>query len=126
MTETSSTATTRAQHRLAELGACITEVDPADALSLQARGAALIDVREPEEIAQGTAPGTLRLGRGFLELRIEQAVERGRTVVLMCGSGVRSLFAADDLIRLGYEDVRSLRGGFARWRQEGLPVEIPQ
>jgi molybdopterin/thiamine biosynthesis adenylyltransferase len=67
----------------------------------------------------------LRLGRGFLELRIEQTVGRSRTVVLMCGSGTRSLFAADDLLRLGYEDVRSMGGGFSRWKQEGLPVEVP-
>ncbi len=117
--------TSRVQDRLIALRACVAEVSPADVLALQARGAVLIDVREPDEVAQGTAPGALPLGRGFLELRIEQAVERTRTVVLMCGSGTRSLFAADDLTRLGYEDVRSMAGGFVRWKQEGLPIEVP-
>jgi molybdopterin/thiamine biosynthesis adenylyltransferase len=77
-------------------------------------------------MAQGTAPGALRLGRSFLELRIEQAVpDAERTVVVMCGSGTRSLFAAEDLVRLGYAQVRSLAGGFTRWKNEGLPVETP-
>jgi molybdopterin/thiamine biosynthesis adenylyltransferase/rhodanese-related sulfurtransferase/molybdopterin converting factor small subunit len=111
---------------LAELKARIPEVTPQEALALQARGAALVDVREPDEMAQGTAPGALRLGRSFLELRIEQAVpDAERTVVVMCGSGTRSLFAAEDLVRLGYAQVRSLAGGFTRWKNEGLPVETP-
>ena len=115
----------RAQERLALLKSRIAEVTPADALAMQAHGAALIDVRDPDEIAQGTAAGAIRLGRSFLELRIEEAVDVGRTVIVMCGSGVRSLFAADELARLGYADVHSLAGGFTRWKHEGLPIEMP-
>jgi molybdopterin/thiamine biosynthesis adenylyltransferase len=44
---------------------------------------------------------------------------------VLCESGTRSLFAADDLIRLGYEDVRSLAGGLRRWKEQGLPIEVP-
>jgi len=109
---------------LAELKASIPEITPRDALAQQARGAALIDVREPDEIAQGSAPGALRLGRSYLELRIEEAVpDAERAVVVMCGSGTRSLFAAADLARLGYAKVSSMAGGFTRWKNEGLPVE---
>jgi len=111
---------------LAELKARIPEVGPREALGLQSRGAALVDVREPDEIAQGTAPGALRLGRGFLEIRIEEAVpDVQRPIVVMCGSGVRSMFAAADLSRLGYSQVSSMAGGFARWKAEGLPVQVP-
>jgi sulfur-carrier protein adenylyltransferase/sulfurtransferase len=111
---------------LAELRASISELSPRDALALQSRGAALVDVREADEIAQGTAPGALRMGRGYLELRIEEAVpDVHRPVVVMCGGGTRSLFAAADLRRLGYAQVHSMAGGFARWKDEGLPVERP-
>lgn len=93
---------------------------------MQQRGAVLVDVREPDEIAQGTAPGALTLGRGFLELRIEEAVaDPRRTIIVFCDSGVRSLFAADDLTRLGYESVYSVAGGFARWKVDGLSVDVP-
>lgn len=116
-----------AEARLRELRARVREVTPAEAATLQARGAALIDVREPEEIAQGSPPGAYRLGRGFLELRIEEAVpDLSRPLVVMCGSGVRSLFAAEDLARLGYRNVYSLAGGFSRWKLEGYPVEVPR
>ncbi|OGA39190.1 MAG: molybdopterin biosynthesis protein MoeB [Betaproteobacteria bacterium RIFCSPLOWO2_12_FULL_62_13] len=92
---------------------------------MQARGAALIDVREADEIAQGAPPGAHRLGRGFLELRIEDIVpDYERTLVVMCASGVRSLFAAEDLRRLGYRNVTSMVGGFTRWKNEGFPVEV--
>lgn len=112
--------------RVAELKASVPEVVPGAASTMQARGAALIDVREADEIAQGSPPGAYRLGRGFLELRIEDAVpDFDRPLVVMCNGGVRSLFAAEDLKRLGYRQVYSMAGGFSRWKAEGLPVEIP-
>ena len=112
--------------RLAELKRAIPELTPAETLALQARGAALVDVREPDEIAQGSPPGAQRLGRSYLELRIEEAVaDFGCPIVTMCNGGVRSLFAAENLQRMGYERVYSMTGGFSRWKSEGLPLEIP-
>src|SRR5919204_3937409 len=113
--------------RLADLRGRIIQVTPAEALELQRRGAALIDVREQDEITQGSPQGAYRLGRGFLELKIEEvAPDLEQPVLVMCNSGTRSLFAAEDLQRLGYSAVRSVSGGFGRWQSEGLPVEIPQ
>jgi len=113
--------------RLAELRAQIPEVTPQEALELQRRGAVLVDVREPDEIAAGTPAGALPLGRSYLELRIEEAVpDKDRTTILFCAVGQRSLFAADGLCRLGYRDVRNLDGGFNRWKNEGIPFEIPR
>ncbi|SMH59234.1 molybdopterin-synthase adenylyltransferase MoeB [Azospirillum agricola] len=112
--------------RLAELRARIAEVGPADALALQRGGALLVDVREDEETAPGSPAGALRLPRGFLELRIEdKAPDPARTILLLCAGGTRSLFAAEDLARLGYADVRSVAGGFSAWKAAGLPVEVP-
>ena len=113
--------------RLADLKATIPEVKPAEAAELQRRGAVLIDVREPDEVAQGSPPGAQRIVRGYLELRVEDAVpDRKRTVLVMCGGGSRSLFASHDLRTLGYEDVRSVAGGFNAWKNEHLPVEVPR
>src|SRR5699024_2879546 len=115
------------QQRLAALRAEIAEVSPREAQDLQAGGAALVDVREAEEIAQGTPDGAHTLGRGYLEMLIADTVpESDRTIVLMCGSGARSLLAADGLRRLGYADVRSMAGGFNRWKDEGLPFTVPR
>src|SRR5699024_2466149 len=114
------------QDRLAALRAEIAEITPAEALSLQAQGATLVDVREPEEVAQGMPAQAQALSRGYLELRISQLVPTSTaTVMLLCGSGSRSLLAADDLRRLGYRDVRSVAGGFNRWKDEGLPFTVP-
>lgn len=112
--------------RLQDLKSSIAEISPAQALRLQTEGAALVDVREADEIAQGSPPGAKRLGRGFLELRIEDSVpDLNQPVITMCNSGVRSLFAAEELRRLGYHQVYSMAGGFSKWKNEGLPFEVP-
>jgi molybdopterin/thiamine biosynthesis adenylyltransferase/rhodanese-related sulfurtransferase len=114
-------------HRLAELRARIPEVTPREAAALHEHGAALIDVREPDEVAQGSPVGAHRIVRGFLELRIEDAVgDLQRPVLLLCAGGTRSLFAAEGLRQLGYKDVRSVAGGFNGWKNDGLPVEVPR
>ncbi len=107
---------------LAELRQRIPEIAPAEALARQAQGALLIDVREDGERAAGMPVGALGLSRGFLELRIEQVEpSRDRVLMALCGSGQRSLLAAEALHRLGYHNVVSVAGGFNRWKAEGLP-----
>ncbi|WOB11354.1 molybdopterin-synthase adenylyltransferase MoeB [Piscinibacter gummiphilus] len=109
---------------LADIRKRIPEVAPQEAFALQACGAALIDVREQDEISDGTAAGAMTLSRAFLELRIEALVpDLDRPILVMCASGLRSLLAADNLARLGYTSVRSVSGGFVRWKAERLPIE---
>jgi molybdopterin/thiamine biosynthesis adenylyltransferase/rhodanese-related sulfurtransferase len=104
------------------------EIEPA-ALDVALRGTrrpALIDVREPDEHAQGMIPGTLHIPRGFLELRIERNVpDRETPVVIYCASGTRSVLAARSLGELGYTNVSSLAGGFTGWKRAGLAWEQP-
>ncbi|MGH8277940.1 MAG: rhodanese-like domain-containing protein, partial [Gammaproteobacteria bacterium] len=112
--------------RLQALRARIPEVDPSAARALTNSGALLLDIREGDETAQGVAEGAVALSRGFLELRIEElAPDPGRCVLVMCGSGLRSLFAAESLKQMGYRDVRSVAGGFNRWKDMGLPFHVP-
>jgi molybdopterin/thiamine biosynthesis adenylyltransferase/rhodanese-related sulfurtransferase len=85
-----------------------------------------LDVREPEEVAQGVLPGAVLIPRGFLELRVESAIpDRSTPVAVYCASGVRSLLAAKTLRSMGYSDVVSLQGGFNAWKDQGLPVSVP-
>ena len=85
----------------------------------------LLDVREPDETAEGHLPGALLLPRGNLELGIERLVPRERELVVYCASGVRSLLAGRSLQELGYARVSSLAGGFGRWSDLGLPRARP-
>jgi molybdopterin/thiamine biosynthesis adenylyltransferase/rhodanese-related sulfurtransferase len=105
----------------------IREVTPEEAQQAAKGGALLVDVREADEWAQGHAPGALHVPRGFLELRIEEkAQDKGSKIVLYCAGGTRSAFAARSLQELGYSDVVSLSGGFGKWKEAGLPVEVPK
>jgi molybdopterin/thiamine biosynthesis adenylyltransferase/rhodanese-related sulfurtransferase len=100
------------------------EVSPREALELMARGARLVDVRDASELLAGIARGAIHLARCELAARVsEVAPESAETLLLICASGVRSMQAAAQLAALGYADVRSVAGGLARWRREGLPVE---
>ena len=114
------------QRRLAVLKETVPEVSVEEAAALQRDGAVLVDIREPDEVAGGSPLGAERLVRGFLELEIENRVpDLDRTVLLICATGVRSLFAGRDLQELGYGDVYSVAGGFDAWKRQGLPVDSP-
>jgi sulfur-carrier protein adenylyltransferase/sulfurtransferase len=108
---------------LNDLRSRIPETVATDALTRQLGGALLIDVREENERATGTPAGAVGLSRGFLELRIEQIEpDHERELLLICGSGQRSLLAGEALQRMGYRRVHSVAGGMAAWKAAGLPV----
>jgi molybdopterin/thiamine biosynthesis adenylyltransferase/rhodanese-related sulfurtransferase len=87
----------------------------------------LIDVRELDEFEQGAIPGAVHVPRGFLESRIENITrDRSAPIIISCQSGARSAFAAKSLLDLGYENVRSLAGGFSGWKQNGYEWAEPK
>ena len=87
---------------------------------------ALIDVREPDEYAQGYIPGATWIPRGYLEIRIEETVpDRDKPVIIYCAGGVRSALATRSLHEMGYTNVKSMAGGFSAWKGGGHPFDIP-
>ncbi|HEV3407053.1 MAG TPA: rhodanese-like domain-containing protein, partial [Gaiellaceae bacterium] len=113
---------------LAQVKREIEEIDPRSAGALLEGGEAVaVDVREQNEWDEGHLPGAVHVPRGFLEQRIEQAApDRHQPVVLYCAGGARSALAAKTLEELGYEDVRSLIGGFTDWKRSGFPTQLPK
>lgn len=113
---------------LAQVKAQIREVSPAEVHEMLRNGKRilLLDVREPDEVAQGYVQGALHLPRGFLEVQIERKVpDRSTSIVTYCAGGARSALAAKALQELGYTDVVSMAGGFTQWANLNLPVVKP-
>jgi molybdopterin/thiamine biosynthesis adenylyltransferase/rhodanese-related sulfurtransferase len=103
----------------------VPEVTPAE-LSRQTPRPVVLDVREKQETDLGMLPGAKHVPRGYLELRIEEAVpDHNADVVLYCAGGTRSLLAGRTLRDMGYTRVRSLLGGYGAWKDAGLPLETP-
>lgn len=88
---------------------------------------ALIDVREKYEWDEGHIPGARHVPRGYLELRIENAIpNKNAPVMLYCAGGTRSVLAARTLQDMGYTNVHSMKGGFTAWKDAGLPFVLPR
>ena len=87
-------------------------------------GYTLLDVREREEYREGHLHGAISLPRGFLEIRIEEAVPSKDTpIIAYCAGGTRSLLAAKQLREMGYSNVISMTGGYSAWKGAGYPWE---
>jgi hydroxyacylglutathione hydrolase len=77
--------------------------------------AVLLDVREPQEFADGHVPGADNLPQADLATRLSE-VPRDRPIYLICQGGFRSLRAAQFLKQMGFTDVSSVKGGTESWR----------
>jgi rhodanese-related sulfurtransferase len=83
----------------------------------------LVDVREESEFAQDHLPGAVHLGRGVIERDIEaRAPDLNAPMILYCGGGFRSALAADNLQKMGYNNVVSMDGGMREWREKNYPL----
>jgi len=86
-----------------------------DSLSgAQAAGFVVIDIREPDEVAEEPLAGTgIRLMPMQQLLRLDSPLSRNDRLLLVCASGRRSLAAAQTLHARGFTQVVSLTGGAA-------------
>ena len=104
----------------------VKECTVADVRARQAAGEkfVLVDVREESEYAAGHLPDAVHIGKGEIERDIEAKVPDPATpLVLYCGGGLRSVLAADNLLKMGYTNVISMDGGWRGWTGKGYPTE---
>ncbi|MCJ7420957.1 rhodanese-like domain-containing protein [Sphingomicrobium astaxanthinifaciens] len=107
----------------AQAAASVVALSAAEAAAMRAAPEAptFIDVRTPEEWAEGHVPGARLMPLG----QFDPAALDGELVVLYCRSGRRSLEAATMLAEHRGETVAHMDGGFNAWKDAGLPVANP-
>lgn len=87
-------------------------------------GVTLIDVRTPEEFADGHVPGARSIPIDQLGARLDElAAYRDQDIYLICEVGARSLGATQQLASAGFSRPINVRGGTSAWRRAGYPVE---
>jgi rhodanese-related sulfurtransferase len=90
------------------------DVAVADARRLVHGGAKLVDVRSPEEFADGHIDGAVNIPVHELDRRMAELGAKDTTVIVYCRSGARSAHAARMLKSAGYASVHNL-GAMGRW-----------
>ena len=99
-------------------------IPPADAQALRARGAVVVDIRDPQTYALNHISGSRHLDNHSLHDFITQA-DLDAPLVVVCYHGNSSQSAAAYLVSQGFSDVYSLDGGFELWRST-FPTETAQ
>jgi rhodanese-related sulfurtransferase len=109
----------------------IVRLEPREAFAAVEDGALLVDIRSDTDRARdGIVPGSLHIPRTVLEWRLDPDSEwrnphvggLDRRIVLLCDHGWSSVLAAATLVELGFAGAGDVVGGFAAWRDAGLPT----
>ena len=109
----------------------IVRLEPRDAFAAAADGALIVDIRSHDaRRCDGIVPGSLHIPRTVLEWRVApDSASRNphvgdleQRLVLLCDHGYSTVLAAATLVDLGFASAGDVIGGFAAWREAGLPV----
>ncbi|KAH7653290.1 Thiosulfate sulfurtransferase protein [Dioscorea alata] len=114
----------------------VVSVNVEEAKELLSTGHLYLDVRTIEEFDKGHVDNAINVpymfstpeGRvknsGFVE-QVSFEFKKEDHIVVGCQSGVRSLYAAEDLLNTGYKNVKNMGGGYLAWVQNGFTVTKP-
>lgn len=106
-----------------DTAAQVQTVDAGEAQSLIADGAAVIDVRTPEEFATGHLKGAANIDVQAADFHERVGrLDPDTTYVLYCRSGSRAGAAAQMMTDMGFTDVVNA-GGYDNLAAAGLPSE---
>ena len=90
----------------------------AKALMDSESGYIILDVREQDEYDEGHIPGAILIPYGEIADRAEKELpDKNQLILVYCRSGRRSKIAAEELVKLGYTNVKEF-GGIIDWKYE--------
>jgi rhodanese-related sulfurtransferase len=99
-------------------------IDVNEAKEMMSEGANVIDVRNPDEFANGHVPGATLIPVNSVFQRRSELPGEGK-IIFVCSVGQRSALAAEMAAAAGLPADRlyNLEGGTDSWRRAGEPVE---
>ena len=90
----------------------------AKALMDSESGYIILDAREQDEYDEGHIPGAILIPYGEIADRAEKELpDKDQLILVYCRSGRRSKIAAEELVKLGYTNVKEF-GGIIDWEYE--------
>ena len=90
----------------------------AKALMDSESGYIILDAREQYEYDEGHIPGAILIPYGEIADRAEAELpDKDQLILVYCRSGRRSKIAAEELVKLGYTNVKEF-GGIIDWKYE--------
>jgi rhodanese-related sulfurtransferase len=104
-------------------GTAQVSVSSQDLIRLMNQGALVLDIRKPEEFAQGHVNGARHLPSDQILAAGDNFKRfKDKPVIVYCNSGSLATAAVRQLNQQGFTKAFTLRGGFSGWRSENLPV----
>jgi hydroxyacylglutathione hydrolase len=85
---------------------------------------AILDVREPGEVATGAFEHSTRIPLGLLAKHTSE-LDPSKLLVVHCKGGYRSAIATSILRRAGFRDIANLTGGYDAWKAAELQRSQP-
>lgn len=83
----------------------------------------LVDVRTPEEYAEGHIGESVLVPLQELQEQLEKIPDKTKTIYVYCRRGVRGVQAVEVLKNLGYTDVRNMLGGIEAWMLKNYSIQ---
>jgi rhodanese-related sulfurtransferase len=81
----------------------------------------ILDVRQPEEYAEGYVPKAHLIPLGEIDGRLDE-IPRDKPVIVVCRSGGRSQSASQKLDGHGFDNIHNMTGGTLAWK--ALPAYL--
>lgn len=90
-------------------------------------GAVLLDVRTPQEVAEGMIPGAVVMDFNAPDFTDKiSALDKDKSYFVYCKVGGRSGKTVDQMKAAGFKKLYNLKGGYSAWVENGFEVEIPK
>jgi rhodanese-related sulfurtransferase len=99
-----------------------TRISVDEANEMMSDGAAVIDVRNPDEYETGHVPGATLIPVNSVFARREE-LPKDKDVIFVCAIGQRSALAAEMAAAAGLTRLFNLEGGTDAWIKAGMPAE---
>ena len=86
----------------------------------------IIDVRTPEEFAQGHIAGSINIDVSSSDFIAQVSeLDKTKTYAVYCRSGNRSDVATSEMEKLGFTSLYNMTGGAIDWSAAGFPLVTP-
>jgi rhodanese-related sulfurtransferase len=100
----------------------LTAISTVQAVRLINQGARVVDIRDKSQFEAGHIVNSINIPAAELDGEADKRLKSGKSIILVCDNGSKSSQCVTPMKKSGRENIFSLQGGLASWRQENLPV----